>query len=93
MKRKAKIILALVIGFIVAMLIMAIAIFFGYTKAYSTNAETLLVRLAGIPIYQLTKNGSEYIGESKSVLMGSVCGFCMALSVAMEEIIGRIRKR
>lgn len=93
MKKKDKIILALVIGFIVAMLIMAIAIFFGYAKAYSTGVETSFVRLLEIPIYQLTKSGSEYIGESKGIFMGIVCGICMALSVAIEEITGRIRKR
>lgn len=75
------------------MLIMAIAIFFGYTKAYSTDAETSLVRLIGIPIYELTKSGSEYIGESKGIFMGIVCGVCMALSIAIEEMIGHIRKK
>lgn len=93
MKKKTKIILALVIGFGVAMLIMTIAIFIGYTKAYNTGVETSLVKIIGIPIYQLTRSGSEYIGESKGSFMGIVCGICMVLSVTMEEIIVRIRKK
>lgn len=92
-KKSVKILLALVIGFAVAMLAMTTAIFFGYTEAYDTEAETLLVRLFGIPIYRLVKSGSKYVGESQGTWMGLVCGSCMALAVAIEEIIGRIKKK
>lgn len=87
MKQGVKIILALVIGFAVAMLLMMVAIFFGYTNAYDTGVETFVVRLAGIPIYKLAKNGSDYASESQGVYMGFVCGICMALGVATEQTL------
>lgn len=93
MKKHVKITIALAGGFAVAMLLMTIAIYIGYTKAYDTGVETLIVRLVGIPIYTLTKSGSQYIGQSQGVYMGLVCGICMFLGVATEEIIGRIKKR
>lgn len=70
MKQGVKIILALVIGFAVAMLLMTVAIFFGYTNAYDTGVETFVVRFAGIPIYKLTKSG-DYVGESQGVCGGA----------------------
>ena len=51
----------------------------GYTNAYSTDVNTLTVKILGIPIYELTKSGTEYIGKSIGVYMGAVCGICMAL--------------
>lgn len=93
MKKHVKITIALVGGFVVAMLLMTIAIFIGYTKAYDTGVETSIVRLVGIPIYTLTKSGSKYVGESQGVYMGLVCGICMFLSVATEEIIALIKKK
>lgn len=93
MKKHVKITIALAGGFVVAMLLKTIAIFFGYTQAYDTGVETLIVRLVGIPIYMLTKSGSKYVGQSQGVYMGLVCGICMVLGVAIEEIIGRIKKK
>lgn len=93
MKKHVKITIALVGGFVAAMLLMTIAIYIGYTKAYDTGVETLIVRLVGIPIYMLTKSGSKCVGQSQGVYMGLVCGICMVLGVAIEEIIGRIKKK
>lgn len=93
MKKAVKIISALVIGFAVAMLAMTTAIFFGYTKAYATDVEVALIKLIGIPIYKLTKSGSEYVGESQGAFMGLVCGIGMALGVIAEEVIARIKKK
>lgn len=93
MKKHVKITIALAGGFVAAMLLMTIAIFFGYTKAYDTGIKTLIVRLVGIPIYTLTKSGSKYVGQSQGSYMGLVCGICMFLGVAIEEIIVRMKKR
>lgn len=93
MKKKTKIMLAIAIGFAIAMLIMTIAIYFGYINAYRMDVETFFVRLIFIPIYKLTKIGAEYMGEPQGVFMGIFCGICMALSVAIEEVSGRIRKK
>ena len=87
MKKKIKILIALIVGFALAMLLMSVAIYFGYTNAYSTDVNTLTVKILGIPIYELTKSGTEYIGKSIGVYMGAVCGICMALSVIAEELM------
>lgn len=81
MKRKIKILIALIVGFALAMLLMSVAIYFGYTNAYSTDVNTLTVKILGIPIYELTKSGTEYIGKSIEVYMGAVRGICMAHSM------------
>lgn len=92
MKKSVRILLALAIGFAVAMLLMTVAIFFGYTKAYNTGEAAAVVKILGIPIYELTKSGSEYIGQSKGIFMGAFCGICMAVAVAAEQLIGKIKK-
>ena len=79
MKKKIKILIALIVGFALAMLLMSVAIYFGFTNAYSTDVNALTVKILGIPIYELTKSGTEYIGKSIGVYMGAVCGICMAL--------------
>lgn len=92
MKNKVKLILALVIGFVIAMIIMSIAIYFGYTSAYSTGVELFTVRVLGIPIYELSKTGTEYAGVSNGICMGMFCGICMSIAVAIKIIIERIRR-
>ena len=57
MKKKIKLLLTLIVGFAVAMLIMGIFIYFGYTKVYETDVELFNVKILGLPIYQLTKMG------------------------------------
>jgi len=92
MKKKVKILIALIVGFALAMLLMSVAIYFGFTNAYSTNVNALTVKILGVPIYELTKSGTEYIGKSIGIYMGAVCGICMALSVIVEELISKIRQ-
>ena len=75
MKKKIKILIALIVGFALAMLLMSVAIYFGYTNAYSTDVNTLIVKILGIPIYELTKSGTEYIGKSIGVYMGQYVVF------------------
>ncbi len=89
MKKKIKILIALVVGFAFAMLLMGVAIYFGFTNAYSTNVNTLTVKILGIPIYELTKSGTEYFGKSRAIYMGAVCGICMTLSVMIEELVSK----
>ena len=93
MKRKIKILIALIVGFALAMLLMSVAIYFGYTNAYSTDVNTLTVKILGIPIYELTKSGTENIGKSIGVYMGAVFGICMAISVIAEELISKARHK
>lgn len=93
MKKKIKILIALVVGFAVAMLLMSVVIYFGYTNAYSTDVNALTVKILGIPIYELTKSGTKYVGKSIGIYMGAVCGICMLLSVVVEELISKARHK
>ena len=49
------------------MLIMGIFIYFDYTKVYETDVELFTVKILGLPIYQLTKMGDSYVGESRGL--------------------------
>ncbi len=75
------------------MLLMSVAIYFGFTNAYSTNVNALTVKIVGLPIYELTKSGTEYAGKSMGIYMGAVCGICMALSVIAEELISKAGRK
>ena len=92
MKMKNRILIALAIGFVIAMLLMSVKIYFGFTNAYRTNVNAQTVKILGIPIYELTKSGTEYFGKSNRIYMGAVCGICMTLSVIIEEIFFKIRQ-
>ena len=93
MKMIKRILIALAVGFVIAMLLMSVKIYFGFTNAYSTNINVLTVKILGIPIYELTKSGSECFGKSIGTHMGAICGICMALSVIIEEIFFKIRQK
>ena len=92
MKKKRNIMIAAVVGFAIAMILMSIAIFCGYTAAYKTDESIYVVKLAGLSIYELTRSGKDYVGASIGTHMGIVCGICVALSIVIEEIISRVRK-
>ena len=93
MKMQIRILITLAIGFVIAMLLMSVKIYFGFANAYSTNVNALTVKILGIPIYELTKSGSEYFGKSIGTHMGAICGICMALSVIIEEIFFKVRQK
>ena len=93
MKMHIRILIALAIGFVIAMLLMSVKIYFGFTNAYSTNVNALTVKILGIPIYELIKSGTEYYGKSSGIYMGIVCGICMTLSVIIEEIFFKVRQK
>ena len=90
MSRKKKIIalmIAIAAGFGLAMAAMAVVIYFGYTDAYATGAESLNVSLFGLDIYTLTKAGEQYNGASIGQNMGIVCAGFTAVAVVIEQII------
>lgn len=86
-----KLILTRVIAFVIAMIIMSIAIYFGYTTAYNTEVEGQSVRLLGIPIYPLSRTGEEYVGVSNGMNMGIFCDLCRVTAVAIKTIIDRMK--
>lgn len=75
------------------MLLMSVFIYFGYSSAYSTDAEQYTVRLFGISIYELTRSENKYIGSPIGPNMGIICGICMAVSLAVEEVIHKMRHK
>ena len=93
MKMKNRILIALAVGYVIAILLMSVKIYFGFTNAYSTNINVLTVKILGIPIYELTKSGTEYFAKSIGIHMGAVCGLCMTLSVIIEEIFFKVRQK
>lgn len=90
MNKKIKIIVALISGFVIAMILMGLTIYFAYCQAYSTNIGALTVRVFGIPIYELTRTGTSYIGKS---YMGVLCLIFMFIGLLVEEIISKIKSK
>lgn len=80
-------------GFAAAILLMGIAIYFGYRSAYAADAGRYTVRLLGLAIYELTKSGGGYAGRSLGPNMGVLCGVSMALWAAAEELLAGGKKR
>lgn len=91
MKQKYRIAITLGIGFAIAMLIMSIAIYFGYSGAYRAGGNTHEVYLLGLNIYYLKLAGSKYVGSTNGPIMGTFCAIIMVVSVAVEESLYRIR--
>ncbi|HJA40437.1 MAG TPA: LlsX family protein [Firmicutes bacterium] len=90
MKKKAEMVLALIIGFAVAMILMSVAIYFGYSNAYRLDVERYTVKLLGISIYELTRIGTEYVGAAIGKHMGLICGIFMALSFTIDMVIRKL---
>lgn len=93
MKTGLRIVIALAIGFGVAMLLMAIAIYLGYLKAYAGGDDAYPVKIVGITIYQLTLKNGEYAGTSDGLNMGIFSGICMAAAAALEELIRKTGRK
>lgn len=93
MNKKTWVFTALGIGFAIAIMSMAIAIYFGYTYAYRTETDMFTVKLFGLPIYELTRSGEKYVGESIGINMGGICGICMVVSIIVVKIIHIVRHR
>jgi hypothetical protein len=83
-------IVAIAVGFGLAMLAMSVAIYFGYTEAYASGVDSLNVPLFGLDIYTLTKTGEEYSGASVGQNMGVICAGFTAAAVLVEQIIIRV---
>lgn len=91
MKKQTRITLALGIGFGLAILSMALTIYFGYVHAYSNGGNAKDVYLLGLKIYRLTLEGNNYTGASLGVNMGIVCAIYMGIVLFLEEIIHKLR--
>ncbi len=47
----------------------------------------------GIPIYELVKNGTKYVGTSQGIYMGMFCGICMVIAVTIQTIISKMKQK
>jgi uncharacterized membrane protein YccC len=93
-KKKTKgIIISAVIGFAVAMILMAILIYFGYCTAYNSNVESMNVSMFGLNIYSLTKVGDSYNGLALGTNMGVICGIFIVVAIGIEQVITLISSR
>ena len=92
MKNFLKTLVTILTGILIAMALMSIAIYFGYTEAYATNVEKLTVKMIGIPIFKLMKTGTEYTGTQMGPNMGIICGIFIVLSFCVRGIIKAIKK-
>ena len=92
MKPKVRRVVTLMCGFGLAILFMALAIYFGYLTAYRQGTGTSEVYMFGLNIYHLTLSGGKYIGTSNGPAMGGVCTIVMAVILIVEEIIYKLRK-
>lgn len=81
--------LALLLGFALAMAAMAVAIYFGYTDAYRLGTDSHTVSLFGLRIYELTKGKDAYTGAAVGTNMGIFCIVCMLLTTAAEQLLTR----
>lgn len=86
-------VVALTIGLVIAMIIMTVAIYFGFSTAYSLGTSNYSVKILGLKIYELSKVRDTYTGTSVGVNMGIFCMGCMALTSIIEQIIVRLRQR
>lgn len=92
-KNKMKWLGVLILSFVVALILMGVVIYFGYTEAYQTGVEELTVKIIGIPIYQLSKNGTTYVGETIGIYMGFFSGICMALGLIVSFLWEKLRRK
>lgn len=92
MKPAIRRLITLACGFGFAMLLMAVAIYFGYSNAYRQGTDTSEVYMFGLNIYHLVLSGEKYSGTSNGPAMGGVCAIIMAVVFAVEEIIYKLRK-
>ena len=93
MKKSIRIAIVLAIGFGIAMVLMAVAIYFGYSSAYAQGGTDHEVYLLGLNIYHLHLDGSSYVGSSNGPAMGGICAIGMAAAFLLEEIVTRVRSR
>ena len=97
MKRKMKnsktIIIAIIVGLAVAMLVMAVAIYLGYTNAYISNVNEINISIFGINIKKKKKNVDKYIGSSIGQNMGIICVIFIAGAICVERLITKVKSK
>ena len=92
LKKILKIAVPILTGLLIASVLMAVIISFGYTEAYASNAEKLTVKMVGIPIYELNRTGSEYTGTALGPNMGIISGIFILCSFCVGGVICAIKK-
>lgn len=93
MKKSIRIIITLAAGFAIAIVLMSVAIYFGYSDAYAQGGLEHSVHLLGLDIYHLRLAGNEYIGQSNGPAMGKFSCLVMVVTLISEEALRRIIRR
>ena len=92
LKKILKIAVPILTGLLIASVLMAVIISFGYTEAYASNAEKLTVKMVGLPIYELNRTSSEYTGTGLGLNMGIISGSFILFSFVVSGVISAIKK-
>ena len=88
-----RIFISLGIGFILAMIVMSIKIYFGYAYAYKSGADGYMVKVFGIGIYALIRHGDIYLGTAMGKGIGLLCTIFMVCSMMVEQVVTKIRNK
>ncbi len=67
-------------GIIISVILSAILIAFGYYKVKSNDFDSYSIKLIGFTLYNITKSGSEYVGEAINQNM-SIIGIITSIIV------------
>ncbi|HCL02749.1 MAG TPA: hypothetical protein DHW61_10125, partial [Lachnoclostridium phytofermentans] len=73
LKHRTRIFISLGMAFVLAIIVMSIQIYFGYTNAYESGVDGYMVKVFGLEIYALIKSGDVYLGTSIGKNMGILC--------------------
>lgn len=87
-----RITIAIVVGILISVAVTAIMIAVGYSHAYANNSADADVRLLGVPLYHITRNGEQYTGQpvmQNMVFFGLVCSLLLSL---IAELLWRGRQ-
>lgn len=90
-----RIITSIILGIVIGVLVCFIAIRFGYSHIKSTDLMEYNVNLIGLNIFNIQREGAEYIGtpnNSNMMFIGII--FSMILAIVTETIVAfKNRKR
>lgn len=89
-----RIIASIVLGIVIGVLVCFIAIRFGYSHIKNTNLMEYNVNLIGLNIFNIQREGTEYIGTpNNSNMMVIGLAFSMVLAIVTETIVAFKNKK
>ena len=92
-KHSTRILISLGTGFILAMIVISMKIYFGYTYAYKSGVDGYMVKVFGISIYAIIRDGDIYLGTAIGKSIGLLYTIFMVCSTILQECITKIRSK